>query len=88
MRTYGRNLPSIRTIGFMVTPFATNRSMIATGLSMIEETGKPLCFHAGNNWQDDYLKQLDTFINMHAISFVLCNMVHLTNWVKVWLSNA
>jgi uncharacterized protein len=48
---------------------------------MLEERGKPLCFHAGNNWQDDYLKQLDTFISMHAISLVLCSMVHLTNWV-------
>ena len=48
---------------------------------MLEEVGKPFCFHAGNNWQDDYLKQLNTFISMHAISFVLCNMVHLTNWV-------
>ena len=48
---------------------------------MLMEVGKPLCFHAGNNWQGDYLKQLHTFISMHAISFVLCNMVHLTNWV-------
>ena len=28
---------------------------------MLEEVGEPLCFHAGNNWQDDDLKQLDTF---------------------------
>jgi len=27
------------------------------------------------------MKQLDLFISMHAISFVLCNMVHLTNWL-------
>ena len=76
-------------IGFMVTSVrykSVHHDSYMRLYSMIEETGKPLCFHAGNNWQDDYLKQLDTFINMHAISFVLCNMVHLTNWVMHGLS--
>ncbi|MEC7488639.1 MAG: amidohydrolase family protein [Pseudomonadota bacterium] len=71
-------------IGFMVTSVrykSVHHDSYMRLYSMIEETGKPLCFHAGNNWQDDYLKQLDTFISMHAISFVLCNMVHLANWV-------
>jgi predicted TIM-barrel fold metal-dependent hydrolase len=27
------------------------------------------------------MKQLDLFISMHAISFVLCNIVHMTNWI-------
>jgi len=48
---------------------------------MLEERGLPLSFHAGFNWQDGYLRQLDKFITMHAISFVLCNMVHMANWV-------
>ena len=71
-------------IGFMVTSVrykSVHHDSYMGLYSLIEETGKPLCFHAGNNWQDDYLKQLDTFISMHAISFVLCNMVHLANWV-------
>lgn len=49
---------------------------------MIEERGKALGFHAGPNWQHEgYVGQLNRFISMHAISFVLCNMVHMANWV-------
>lgn len=71
-------------IGFLVTavrykPVHHNQFMKI--YAMLEERGLPLAFHAGPNWQDDYLKQLDQFISMHAVSFVLCNMVHLTNWV-------
>ena len=47
----------------------------------LEERDLPLAFHAGLTWGDDWMKQLDLFISMHAISFVLCNMVHLTNWL-------
>lgn len=71
-------------LGFMVTSVrykSVHHDSYMRLYAMLEERGKPLCFHAGNNWQDDYLKQLDTFISMHAISFVLCSMVHLTNWV-------
>ena len=49
--------------------------------SAIEETGLPLGFHAGPTWHDEWTSQIDRFIGVHAISFVLCNMVHLTNWV-------
>ncbi len=49
--------------------------------SMIEETGKPLCFHAGPYWNDPSMAQLNRFISMHAISFVHYNMIHMTNWV-------
>ena len=49
---------------------------------MIEERGMPLGFHAGPNWSGEaYLKQLNRFISAHAISFVLSNMVHMTNWI-------
>ena len=71
--------------GFMVTsvrykPVHHNQYMRL--YRMIEESGKVLGFHAGPNWQQDgYVSQLNRFISMHAISFVLCNMVHLTNWI-------
>ena len=71
-------------LGFMVTSVrykSVHHDSYMRLYAMLEERGKPLCFHAGNNWQDEYLKQLDTFISMHAISFVLCSMVHITNWV-------
>jgi predicted TIM-barrel fold metal-dependent hydrolase len=49
--------------------------------SMIEETGKPLIFHAGPHWDDPSFSQLNRFISMHALSFVHYNLIHMTNWV-------
>jgi predicted TIM-barrel fold metal-dependent hydrolase len=49
--------------------------------SMIEETGKPLVFHAGPHWDDPSFTQLNRFISMHALSFVHYNLIHMTNWV-------
>ncbi|HEY8578342.1 MAG TPA: amidohydrolase family protein, partial [Beijerinckiaceae bacterium] len=49
--------------------------------SMIEETGKPLVFHAGPHWEDPSFTQLNRFISMHALSFVHYNLIHMTNWV-------
>ena len=49
--------------------------------SMIEETGKPLVFHAGPHWDDPSFTQLNRFISMHALSFVHYNLIHMTNWI-------
>ena len=49
--------------------------------SVLQETGKPLGFHAGFTWNDPSFQQLNRFIGMHALSFVHFNMIHLTNWV-------
>ena len=72
-------------VGFMVTsvrykPVHHNAYMRL--YRMIEERGLTLGFHAGPNWgSDGYVRQLNRFLTMHAISFSLCNMVHLANWV-------
>ena len=71
-------------VGFMVTsvrhrPVHPNSYMRL--YRMLEERGLPLGFHAGPTWSGEHLRQLNRFISMHAISFVLCNMIHLTNWV-------
>ena len=72
-------------VGFMVTsvrykPVHHNAYMRL--YRMIEERGLTLGFHAGPNWGGDgYVRQLNRFLTMHAISFSLCNMVHLANWV-------
>jgi predicted TIM-barrel fold metal-dependent hydrolase len=71
-------------VGFMITsvrhkPVQHNQYMKV--YRAIEERGLPLGFHAGPSWEDEWTRQLDRFIGVHAISFVLCNMVHLTNWV-------
>jgi hypothetical protein len=44
----------------------------------LEERGLPLGFHAGF---DPIGRQLNRFVSVHSLSFVACNMVHLTNWV-------
>ncbi len=45
----------------------------------LEERGLPLGFHAGPDYSVG--KQLNRFVSVHSLSFVTCNMVHLTNWV-------
>ena len=47
----------------------------------IEETGKPLAWHSGFNWQDPSFLQLNRFISMHALSFVHYSLIHMTNWI-------
>jgi len=49
--------------------------------SMLQERNLPLTFHAAHNWQDGSIGQLNRFLSMHAISFVHCNIIHLTNWI-------
>ena len=49
--------------------------------AMLEEMGLPLTFHAGFNWSDGSMAQLNKFLSMHALSFVHCNLIHMTNWV-------
>lgn len=49
--------------------------------AMLEERGKPIAFHAGYNWNDPSLATINRFLGMHALGFVWCNMVHMTNWV-------
>lgn len=74
-----------KVAGFMITsvrfrPVHHNQYMRL--YRMIEERGQVLGFHAGPHWQHEgYVGQLNRFISMHAISFVLCNVVHMTNWV-------
>lgn len=70
--------------GFMVTsvrhkPVHHNAYMKL--YAAIQETGKPLGFHAGPFWEDAWMKQMNRFGAMHALSFVWCNAVHMTNWI-------
>jgi hypothetical protein len=70
--------------GFLVTstryqPVHANEYMRV--YAMLEEAGMPIGFHAHHNWNNEYTKKLNRFLSMHALSFVLSNLVHLTNWV-------
>jgi predicted TIM-barrel fold metal-dependent hydrolase len=49
--------------------------------AMLQERGMPMTFHAGFNWNDGSMAQLNRFLSMHALSFVHCNLIHMTNWV-------
>jgi predicted TIM-barrel fold metal-dependent hydrolase len=70
--------------GFMVTsaryrPVHHNSYMKTYAL--LEEMGLPLAFHAGYNWNDQSMGMMNKFISVHAIGFVIYNMIHLTNWI-------
>ena len=71
-------------VGFMVTsPRYTpvhDNAYIKT-YALLEEMGKPLCFHAAYNWNDQSLSITNRFISVHALGFMWFNMVHMTNWV-------
>ena len=82
--TAKRFLGAPGVVGFLVTstryqPVHANEYMRL--YAMLEEAGMPVGFHAHHNWNNEYTRHLNRFLSMHAISFVLSNMIHLTNWV-------
>ena len=82
--TVKRFLGAPGVVGFLVTstryqPVHANEYMRL--YAMLEEAGMPIGFHAHHNWHNEYTRHLNRFLSMHAISFVLSNMIHLTNWV-------
>src|SRR3954454_23396070 len=59
-----------------------NRSIRARAqLSLWCQRGLAIAFHSGPNWSEPIFKSLNRFISVHALSFPLYNMLHLTNWV-------
>ena len=82
--TVKRFLGAPGVVGFLVTstryqPVHANEYMRL--YAMLEEAEMPIGFHAHHNWHNEYTRHLNRFLSMHAISFVLSNVVHLTNWV-------
>lgn len=47
----------------------------------IQDSGLPLAFHAGFSWGESSMAMFNRFISVHALGFVLYNLVHMTNWV-------
>jgi len=72
-------------VGFMITsvrghPVWDRR--YAPLFATIQETGKPLGFHAGYNWIGNRdMESLNRFLSVHALGFPHYNLLHLTNWV-------
>ncbi|HEY1541277.1 MAG TPA: amidohydrolase family protein [Xanthobacteraceae bacterium] len=82
--TVKRFLGAPGVVGFLVTstryqPVHANEYMRL--YAMLEEADMPIGFHAHHNWNNEYTRSLNRFLSMHAISFVMSNIVHLTNWV-------
>jgi predicted TIM-barrel fold metal-dependent hydrolase len=84
VKTVERFADSPGVIGFTVTS-TRNRAVWHNDYMplyrALEEAGKPIVFHAGYNWSDPSMLQLNRFMSMHAISFAHYNLIHLTNWV-------
>jgi len=71
-------------VGFMVTSVRhkpVHHDNYMRLYAMLEERGQPLGFHAAYYWNDESMRQINRFGAMHALSFVWCNVVHMTNWV-------
>lgn len=76
-------------VGFMVTSVrykAVHHNHYMKVYRALEERGLPIGFHAGYYWQDPFMMQINRFGSMHALSFVWCNVVHMTNWIMNGLS--
>jgi predicted TIM-barrel fold metal-dependent hydrolase len=71
-------------IGFLVTSqrsVGVYRNEYMPIYRELEERGMPLGFHAGPNQNDSMTSTMNRFLSAHAMSFVTCNMTHMTNWV-------
>ena len=47
----------------------------------IEETGLPIAFHGGTDWEDPLFLNVSKFMAVKALSQQWYNIVHCTNWV-------
>jgi predicted TIM-barrel fold metal-dependent hydrolase len=74
------NKPGV--IGFLVTSQrneAVHSRAYMSLYRMLEERGLPIGFHAGPDFA--IAKSANRFVSVHALSFVTCNLIHMTNWV-------
>jgi predicted TIM-barrel fold metal-dependent hydrolase len=71
-------------VGFMITSqrhAGVHKNMFMRIYRELEERGLPLAFHAGPTWGDTMTSTMNRFLSVHAMSFVTCNMMHMTNWI-------
>jgi predicted TIM-barrel fold metal-dependent hydrolase len=81
VREFGDN-PDV--LGFLVTSqrhAGVHRNEYMPLYAELEERGLPLGFHAGPSWTDSMTSTMNRFLSVHAMSFVTCNMTHMTNWI-------
>jgi uncharacterized protein len=71
-------------VGFMITSqrhAGVHKNMYMRIYRELEDRGLPLAFHAGPSWGDTMTSTMNRFLSVHAMSFVTCNMTHMTNWI-------
>ena len=71
-------------VGFMITSqrhAGVHKNMYIRIYRELEERGLPLAFHAGPSWGDTMTTTMNRFLSVHSMSFVTCNMTHMTNWI-------
>jgi len=71
-------------VGFMITSQrhqGVHKNMFMRVYKELEERGLPLAFHAGPTWGDSMTTTMNRFLSVHSMSFVTCNMTHMTNWI-------
>jgi len=71
-------------IGFMVTSqrhTGVHKNVYMPIYRALEERGLPLAFHAGPTWGDTMTTTMNRFLAVHSMSFVTCNMTHMSNWI-------
>jgi predicted TIM-barrel fold metal-dependent hydrolase len=71
-------------VGFMITSqrhAGVHKNMFMRIYRELEERELPLAFHAGPTWGDTMTSTMNRFLSVHSMSFVTCNMTHLTNWI-------
>lgn len=71
-------------VGFVVsTPrqIRVHDNRYAPLYELIERSGKVLAFHSHFRWSDTSLTQLDKYVSVHALGYVLGSLIHMTNWV-------
>jgi predicted TIM-barrel fold metal-dependent hydrolase len=82
VREFGE-MPGV--VGFMVTAVryrAVHENAYVPLYRELQERGLPLGFHAGYTWNGDRrMESLNSFASVHALGFVIHNLVHMTNWV-------
>jgi predicted TIM-barrel fold metal-dependent hydrolase len=72
-------------LGFLVTSqrpgVGVHQNQYMPVYAELERLGMPIGFHAGPSWGDSMTSTMNRFTSVHAMSFVTCNMTHLTNWL-------
>ncbi|MFN7919747.1 MAG: amidohydrolase family protein [Bryobacteraceae bacterium] len=82
LRTVGEFAGKPGVVGFLIT--SQRQAPVFQSAYMplyreLEERGLPFGFHAGPDYSVGRL--MNRFVSVHSISFVTCNMIHMTNWI-------